>query len=720
MDRTDSIRPKGWNTWDVKCLNAVVLLPETLEVRFCLFNPNKNPKEYLREFRWRNMGRLGPHAPDGSYAQVQLKYREYTYSLEYASEAENLVCKIVPEKLPDYPKWPHILAVEVFFRWDNKPGNIISKSGNRIVIKAKNKKFILQASKAPLPIEFCPADHPNLAFEFIEPVYISCSQDKKKKEGKRILDRFIREKRERYLSSQVKSSGFLKDSAQAITMAVVWNTIWEPQSRRICTPLSREWAWSWAYGTGYLLAEWDTFFVGLLASLENKGLAYANIEAMLNGITKQGFVPNVAAGEGGPYRTEDRSEPPVGGYCVWKLYRHFREKRLLEDTYPRLLRWHDWWFRARDGNGDGLLELGSTPYPGTTDAFQLDNLDAAKLESGMDNSPMYDDVKYNPKTHTMKLVDVGLNSLFALDSWCLAQMAQELDRKNDAKRLLEEYEAVKQKINKKLWCEKKGIYLNRHWDGRFSYRLSPTLFYPLLAGIPTIDQAKSMVKKHLLDKKTFWGKYVIPSISRDDPAYRDNNYWRGRIWPPLNFLVYEGLKRYRFEREAHELGLKSVDLFIKEWKKESHIHENYNAETGQGDDVRNSDPVYHWGALLAYIGISELIGIEPLGAVRFGNIFQEEGLVENYRLGKDLYSVKMKNNLLIKKNNKVIIESDQPVCIRDFTKSSNRCCFSFDGSQQSNLAIHEFRPGAMVTLEINNKFYRTRADSRGGVKVKLI
>jgi hypothetical protein len=31
------------------------------------------------------------------------------------------------------------------------------------------------------------------------------------------------------------------------------------------------------------------------------------------------------------------------------------------------------------------------------------------------------------------------------------------------------------------------------------------------------------------------------------------------------------------------------------------VYENYNADTGEGGDVLNSDPFYHWGALLALI-----------------------------------------------------------------------------------------------------------------------
>lgn len=36
-----------------------------------------------------------------------------------------------------------------------------------------------------------------------------------------------------------------------------------------------------------------------------------------------------------------------------------------------------------------------------------------------------------------------------------------------------------------------------------------------------------------------------------------------------------------------------------------HVHENYNGGSGEGCDVKNIDPFYHWGGLLALIGLME-------------------------------------------------------------------------------------------------------------------
>ena len=91
-----------------------------------------------------------------------------------------------------------------------------------------------------------------------------------------------------------------------------------------------------------------------------------------------------------------------------------------------------------------------------------------------------------------------------------------------------------------------------------------------------------------------------PLVSSNDPAFKDQFYWRGRIWGPVNYLVYLGLRNYDDPTVRREFAQKSYELFLQEWNENRHVHENYNAVTGSGDDVTSSDRYYHWGALLGY------------------------------------------------------------------------------------------------------------------------
>jgi neutral trehalase len=214
---------------------------------------------------------------------------------------------------------------------------------------------------------------------------------------------------------------------------------------------------------------------------------------------------------------------------------------------------------------------------------------------------MYDGSFYNPQTHLLEYADAGLMSLYIADCDALADIADALSKPSEAKELRDRAARYRARLAT-LWDENVGIFLNRNLrTGQSSTRLSPTNFYPLLAKAASPEQARIMIDKHLLNSGEFWGEWIIPSIARNDPAFHDQNYWRGRIWGPMNYLVYLGLLNYDAPAARTAFAQKSYDLFLKEWRANGHVHENYNAITGSGDDVLSSDRFYHWGALLGYV-----------------------------------------------------------------------------------------------------------------------
>jgi neutral trehalase len=356
--------------------------------------------------------------------------------------------------------------------------------------------------------------------------------------------------------------------------------------------------WSVNWG-GYVIFDWDTFFAATMASIGDRDIAYANAIETLRSETQQGFVPNYA--RAGGWKSSDRSEPPVGSITVLGLYQRFHDRWLLEDAFPPLLRWNRWWAESRDIQGYLTWGSDGDNEPANLDDAARGTRAGAILESGLDNSPMYDHAAYDATTHKLEFADVGLMSMYIADCDALATIADTLGEWAAANEIRERASRYRAKLAT-LWNSEAGIFLNKDLHtGQFSYRLSPTNFYPLLAKAATSQQAEAMIKNHLLNPKEFWGEWIIPSIARDDPAFKDQNYWRGRIWGPMNYLVYLGLRNYDEPEVQRQFAEKSYELFLQEWKKNGHVHENYNAITGSGDDVRSSDRFYHWGALLGYI-----------------------------------------------------------------------------------------------------------------------
>jgi|EP01043_Picozoa_sp_COSAG02_P021067 hypothetical protein len=64
----------------------------------------------------------------------------------------------------------------------------------------------------------------------------------------------------------------------------------------------------------------------------------------------------------------------------------------------------------------------------------------------------------------------------------------------------------------------------------------------------------------------------------------------------MNYLVYRGLihPKYQGIEEVQtarsRLAKASTQLLLGEWLRNGHVHENYNAATGEGNDVSNSNP----------------------------------------------------------------------------------------------------------------------------------
>ncbi len=207
--------------------------------------------------------------------------------------------------------------------------------------------------------------------------------------------------------------GELSEAYSAMQSCMAWDTIYEPKKDRVVTPVSRLWNIGWG---GCVLFCWDTYFAAYMAALDSRELAMANAIEITQEAVSDGFVPNFAADEG--RKSFDRSQPPVGSLVVREVYRRYPERWFLELLFPQLLKWNTWFYENRQIEL-GLLAWGSNPYPvrfgshwetaGVGDTY------GAALESGLDNSPMYDDVPFDKDRCLLELADVGLTSLFVMD-----------------------------------------------------------------------------------------------------------------------------------------------------------------------------------------------------------------------------------------------------------------------------------------------------------------
>ncbi len=523
------------------------------------------------------------------------------------------------------------------------------------------------------------------------------------------IDSILKQRAEAYAARRPSSKGIFEAAPETIGNNMFWNTLYARQNDLIFPSISRRAA---QRAGGWVLGAWDGFFGSLLTSLEDPNQTWATIRAILLAQTETGLVPNaVASGI-----TPDRSQPPVGAYAVWKVYQRHPDGEMLAWTYPRLKRWHEWWFKDRgdgqpwrDGNRDGLLEWGSNRGSGESSGGR-GFLMQAKWESGMDDNPMWDDAHFDPKTYTMDLNDVGLNSLYALDAETLATLAGILGKDDDRRAFQQDYERVKQLVRDKLWNETDGIYENRFWNGQFSKRLSPTNFYPMLAGIATPEQAQRMVKEHLLNPREFWGDYVVPTTSRSDPAFADQYYWRGSIWGPTNYLLYHAIDRYGFDQVALEFAVKSYALFMDDWKANQHNDELYHVWGGSG----GGDVHYTWGTLLCLIPLEQFIDENPWDGLRFGALNPStEGNFRGARWNGHSYEVRIgPQETEMWRDGTVRFHADAGVVVRSYTVSPPSVSMKITSEHNFRATTAEFRSGRLL-LRIDGKTPRKLTVSNG-------
>jgi len=599
--KTDSYRKlqatlgSGWNTWYNNSFISHVHLPEAFAINLCLARPGDG--DYLREtFKTAAIQNRpetimpGIRSDDGAYTSLVITYKGDNLSIESCVDGDDELIMVTPLK-----KTKNHLIVEAGVLW-NREGSI-GMQHNRLFGLFHHDTIAVHATTQPITDAYTVTTAPHLTFSLDQELGIYTGKARSIAEIKSLM-KLYREAQQQ----KIASYGDLAPSFQAMQTILAWNTIYDAPNSRVITPVSRNWSYGWG---GFVLFDWDTYFASYMLSLFNKSLAYASAIEITKAITPDGFIPNYQAPFGNT--SWDRSQPPIGSSVILWIYNKYKEKWFLEEVYDELLTWNRWWVKNRDMNG--YLCWGSNPISDSLRKIEsgddLFNLAAAKLESGLDNSPMYDSLAFNPGTHVMQLADVGLMSMYIMDCHSLASISVLLGKKAEADELNKRAAYYSRQLAG-LWDEKTGIFLNRRLDnGAKSYRLSPTNFYPLLSGVCTEKQAARMMKEHYFNPHEFYGEYVMPSISRNDSAFKDNDYWRGRIWGPMNFLVYMGMRNYNVDDARKDLVEKSKALLMKNLKKDGGVYENYNSVTGEGGDVNSADGFYHWGALLTFMELIE-------------------------------------------------------------------------------------------------------------------
>jgi putative isomerase len=598
----------GWSTWNTRSVLSHVHLPEGFAISLGIksYHSGHCLREALigRRDKSRKSGTAGPsdvesilpgpHAYDGSFTSLELEWDGVKVRIETAVDDGEWFAVITPLNAQLKSA---CLTVEAGVLW-GRPG-YAKRVGDSLLVQNDEVTVTVAVSGELREEPVTEMRGPYLMLPLNGTICVVTNPD-------RLADAelIVENRKAAYLASRDRGDAKQQELYDAMQICLAWDTIYDPFRDRVISPVSRIWSCD---NGGWVLFDWDTYFAAWMAGLENKELAYSNACAITELATDKGMIPGMTRANG--LKTHDRSQPPVGSITVRALCDMHGETVLAERLFDLLLGWNRWYAEYRDW--DGYLCWGSNPYEAKIghilETVVLNTKFASMLESGLDNSPMYKEVGYDKERNLMALADVGLMSFYIADCKALADLARRIGRDDVIEEINQRADKYSARL-KTLWCEETGLFLNKHLDsGEFQHRYSPTHFYPLLAEVATQAQAQRMIDEHFFNEEEFWGDWILPSIARNDPMYPEQDYWRGRIWAPQNFLVYLGIRKYDLPKARKALVEKSEALLLKEWREHGHVHENYCGDTGMGcgTDKQNSDAFYHWGGLLGLISVME-------------------------------------------------------------------------------------------------------------------
>ncbi|WP_194896861.1 MGH1-like glycoside hydrolase domain-containing protein [Catenulispora pinisilvae] len=363
---------------------------------------------------------------------------------------------------------------------------------------------------------------------------------------------------------------------------------------------------------------WDTWKQAVGTAVFDPSLAESQIQSMFDyQVTAAnpqgrpqdaGMIPDCIfyndPAHGGGNWNERNSKPPLAAWAVWSVFQRNGDVNFLREMYPKLVAYHDWWYRDRDHNNDGLAEYGATVDPANVTAE--DKRQAAAWESGMDDAPRFDatlgagvvdntDSAGNVVGYSLTQESVDLNSYLAAEDGVLAQMASVLGHPTDAAHYRSDQASVAKAVQQKMYDPATGWF----YDASLTTGQPLTArgrgiegAIPLWAGVATPTQAAAVQQK-LMSPTEFNTQLPFPTVAASSPYYDPTGYWRGAVWMDQAYFALEGLRRYGYTADATALTNK-LRANAEGLMGNGPLAENYDSATGGAMNSRG----FSWSASL--------------------------------------------------------------------------------------------------------------------------
>lgn len=362
---------------------------------------------------------------------------------------------------------------------------------------------------------------------------------------------------------------------------------------------------------------WDSGFVAMGFAQYNVAKAMQELQNLFSGQWQNGMLPHIIfhsenettyfpnwdfwgtsvnVGASQKPKTSGITQPPVHGFVldfILNLHKDNEDvKAFAKELYPKIVKYHRFLYNYRDPKKEGLFfiyhpwESGRDNSPIWDESLDRIVIDKNKLPNYQRRDTKLADASERPtmdqydryvyllqlgKTHQYDgkgiaeespflIQDCMMNAILIQSNKALIKVAKMLNL--DFAEIEDWVQQGTESFQQKFWSEEKQFYLT--YDLRAEKQIEHQDiggYIPLFAGLPNPTQANHLTKKlnEIKDK----GFYLCPSFDINSPLFDSKRYWRGPVWPHMNWMLYQGLLHYQQNDLANTVLNDTLELVNK-------------------------------------------------------------------------------------------------------------------------------------------------------------
>ena len=383
---------------------------------------------------------------------------------------------------------------------------------------------------------------------------------------------------------------------------------------------------------------WDSAFVSLGFAAFDLERAWRELGTLFEGQWEDGFLPHIifwkddagyfpgpaAWGTARTPQTSGITQPPVAASAVLALWTQGDQARFrphLEELFPKLFAWHQWFARVRDPLGQGLALI---VHPWESGRDNTPEWDAAAQRIDIGNVGPYERRDTNQVDQSMRptkldydryvalmqfgrslawdheriargspfrMVDVGTTMILLRANRDLLALAHALGRDEAANEIRRDIARAEDGLSW-LWDERVGAYCSRDViSGESTGIVTSASFLSFYAGVRNEARDRRLLAH--LDRIAGRTQYLVPSLDPAHPGFDSIRYWRGPVWAVINYLVGSGLSAAGHTQWAEKVRSDTYQLI-----EQAGLYEYFCPMTGKGvggDDFSWTAAIWlHW------------------------------------------------------------------------------------------------------------------------------